>query len=109
MSTLYVSKRIGNVVHVAPARATGRCHARPDANRRDGRLMLRCEAGAKFHTLCGERLELGELVELQRWDGSWLQGRYDWNDRQNGRPLLVLDDRSLELMSDDTLRWPKRD
>src|SRR5438105_1479665 len=62
------------------------------------RLMLRRDAIGVRHSLCGRWLDTGEFLELQRADGSWLLGRFEWSHRQGDRPFLFTDeDRALEL------------
>jgi hypothetical protein len=89
-----------------------------------GPLELREEPGGLRHYLAGEAIHAGEILELLLPDGAWLEGRYEWDFRQDVRPLFFTalggdwerDPARYEPLQAPmripelaTLRWPKRD
>ena len=108
MATLYISKTVGNVVHVA---STAHQHSACGDTQRDpglGRLILRRGGRGTFHELCGIRVDHGDFLELVRSESSSLVGRYDWSHCQQERPALIVDGIAIEIAPTDTLRWPSK-
>lgn len=70
---------------------------------------VRLEAGGLRHYLAGEPVHAGELIEVQRDDGSWEVVRYEWTCRQQENPSLYLDDsRAIWAKPEMRFRWPQK-
>lgn len=70
-------------------------------------LILEREEGGLRHYLDGRDVHAGDVLELQKADGSWVLGRYEWTFREGARPAFYLDDgEPVFLSSADVLRWP---
>lgn len=80
-----------------------------------GGLELRSQPmGSARHYLDGEPVHCGAHLEWRTESGRWVGGRYEWNPRAGGEPVLVTGSdgdggsRAVVITSDVVLRWPAR-
>jgi hypothetical protein len=75
-----------------------------------GKLRLIDEGIDGFrHYLDGEPVHCGEVLEIQLDSGAWAVGRYEWNFRAGGEPVLFTSaDEGMVLTEGHVLRWPER-
>lgn len=88
-----------------------------------GRLELRAIGGERAHFLDGERVSIGDEIEVLLSGDRWLRGRYDWSriearwaglrvplggPWEGGPPETFKPAAVLALHPDAIVRWPPR-
>jgi hypothetical protein len=76
-----------------------------------GHLELRTDDGGLRHYLEGEPVSAGAVLEVRKYDGSWVAGRYEWSWRPDELPQFYTDGLAefglpARISSADILRWP---